>query len=68
MFTFNKGLDECFVHRLNAEYELGWWRAIVSVPELFCCDPRQLSERLLEREQPAEAPPVWPKVSWRNAL
>lgn len=60
MFTFNRGLDECFVRQLNAEYERGWWRTIVSDSELVVAiRPRELSERLLEREQPAEAPPVW---------
>ena len=36
MFAFNRGIDQRFVDRLNAEYERGgWWRAIVSDPDLF---------------------------------
>ncbi len=33
---FNRGIDERFVQRLNAEYERGsWWRAIASDSSLF---------------------------------
>lgn len=36
MFAFNRGINRDFVSRLNAEYERGgWWRAIVSDPNLF---------------------------------
>ncbi len=36
MFTFNHGIDERFVKKLNAEYERGgWWRSMASDPDLF---------------------------------
>ena len=36
MFAFNRGIDQRFVDRLNAEYKRGgWWRAIASDPDLF---------------------------------
>jgi len=36
MFIFNRGINEEFARKLNAEYERGgWWRSIVSDPDLF---------------------------------
>ena len=36
MFTFNHGIDEGFVKKLNAEYERGgWWRSMAADPDLF---------------------------------
>src|SRR3546814_16104799 len=36
MFEFKRGINEAFIKRLNAEYELGgWWAAIADDSSLF---------------------------------